>query len=153
MTDETKGDGMTLEQVREYADAVSQCSSPENVSRFNEAAGRWLYLNLDTIDVHLANQSSTAEAMTIEQMREQFDAAWPAHYDWSEDDKFKAFSGWVLAMTKAAQSAMRVDEVKRLPLRWMNLAADQADADVYYAFEKCANELRAALQAAIGWKE
>jgi len=61
MTDETKGDGMTIEKVREYADAVSLCSSPENVSRFNQAAGRWVYINLDAIEASLSRQVSVSD--------------------------------------------------------------------------------------------
>jgi hypothetical protein len=51
---------MTIEQVREYADAVSRCGSPENVSRFNQAAGQWLYANLDAV-AHLIQPAQAVD--------------------------------------------------------------------------------------------
>ena len=56
----------------------------------------------------------TENTMSLEQMREQFAAAWPKHYEWSEDDKFKAFGGWVLAMSHLSRP---VSESK--PVAWM----------------------------------
>lgn len=55
---------MTLEQVRDFADAVSRCSSPENVRRFNEAAGRWVYANLD----HLAQPAQAVDVGAIREV-------------------------------------------------------------------------------------
>jgi hypothetical protein len=60
---------MTLEKVMEYADEVAQCSSPENVSRFNQAAGQWLYVNLDAV-AHLTQPAQAVEAAHIGKLRE-----------------------------------------------------------------------------------
>lgn len=63
---------------------------------------------------------------------------------------YRQAEAWNLIRSSlAAQSAMRVDDaIKRLPLRWL-VAADQDNEAVFKAYVTCANELRAALQAAL----